>query len=114
MIKNKQIFKPNAKRIILHLTSYDNVFPKNLKELIKLYMKAHNIIEVTLNYEENIAEYLEKYPKNISVFMWLNGDISSEEFKKHLKYNVEGTVQGLEDFLENVEYWFNFGRFRSG
>lgn len=114
MLKNKRVFKPSVKGITLNLISYDNVFPKNLKALIMLYMKAHNIINVTLDYEKGIVEYLEKYPKNISVSMWLNGDITSEQFREHMKYNIEETSESLEGFLENVEYWFNFGRYRNG
>lgn len=111
MIRNKLLFKSFDK---LTLTSYDNVFPKDLKALIMLYMKTHNIIKVTLNYKQNLVEIVEKYPKNISVFMWLNGDISTKQFRKHMKFNVEETSEGLESFLKNVEVWFNEGRFRNG
>lgn len=130
MIREKQLFKSfgkstekqsnqrkkynSHKETVVNLTSYDNVFPKNLKELILMYMKAHNIIKVTLNYKQNIVEIIEKYPKNISVFMWLNGNITTRQFRKQMKYDFEETSENLESFLKNIEAWFNEGRFRNG
>lgn len=130
MIREKQLFKSfgkstgkqsnqrkkynSYKETVVNLTSYDNVFPKDLKALIMLYMKAHNIIKVTLDYQEGIVEYLEKCPKQFFVSMWLNNEITTEKFKENMQYEVEETTEDLNGFLERVVEWFNEGRFRNG
>ena len=123
MNKDKLVYKgfqnnkktaTNVKNFRLNLTSYDNDFPKNLKSLILMYMKAHNIASVKLDYKNNIAEYLERTPKQMWISLWLHGELTTTQFKKQMKYNLEETTEDLQQFLKNIEFWFNSQRFRSG
>ena len=120
---NKQTYKgfqndkktiANVKKITLNLTSYTNDFPENLKALLSMYMEAHGITRITLDYRNEIAEYLERTPKQMWVSLWLTDDLTTSQFKKQTKYCVEETSEDLESFLRNVQEWFNEGRFRSG
>ncbi|MBZ9572385.1 hypothetical protein KJA15_03580 [Patescibacteria group bacterium] len=102
------------KKITLNLTSYTQDFPKNLKALILMYMKAHNIAKIILDYKNDIARYYERTPKQMWISLWLNGELTNSEFKKEMQYNIEETSEDLEDFLHHIENWFNSGRFRNG
>lgn len=104
----------NIKKTTLNLTSYTNDFPKNLKALTLMYMKAHNIISVTLDYKNEIAEYLERTPKQMWISLWLTDDLTTSQFKKEMQHNVQETSENLESFLRNVQEWFNERRFLSG
>lgn len=98
----------------LHLVNFTGKFPKNLKALIRMYMKAHNIIELREDSERGTFTYVERCPKQMFVSMWLNDMDSTEHFKKVMQYNVEDTTENVDSFLERVEEWYNHGRFRSG
>jgi len=94
MNMNKQILKgfqnnkksiANVKKITLNLTSYTNDFPENLKALLLMYMEAHDIARITLDYRNEIAEYLERTPKQMWVSLWLTDDLTTSQFKKQMK-----------------------------
>ena len=109
--QNKKKTVANVKKITLNLTSYTNDFPENLKALLLMYMEAHDITRITLDYRNEIAEYLERTPKQMWVSLWLTDDLTTSQFKKQMKYCVEETSEDLESFLKNLENWFNKTRF---
>ena len=104
----------NVKTITLNLTSYTNDLPENFEALLLMYMEIHNIARITLDFRNEIAEYLERTPKQMWVSLWLTDDLTTCQFKKQMQYNIQETSEDLESFLRNVQEWFNEGRFLSG
>jgi len=104
----------NIKQITLNLTSYTNDLPENFEALLLMYMEAQNIGRITLDFRNEIAEYLERTPKQMWVSLWLNGELTTSQFKKQMRSNVDETSENLESFLKNLENWFNKTRFSCG
>jgi len=77
-------------------------------------MEIHNIARITLDFRNEIVEYLERTPKQMWVSLWLNDDLTTCQFKKQMQSNVDETSENLKSFLENLENWFNKTRFSCG
>jgi len=82
---------------------------EQVKPLIKRYMKANNILALevdTQTFECMALEPVQNFERNFFVERWLEGNLSTREFKRRLKQRFQWVGYfSFADFLRGVEAW---------
>jgi len=82
---------------------------EQVKPILRKYMKENHVLALELNLKTKRLLVLESIPNAERTFFveeWLNGEISTKEFRKKLRKRFQWVQYfNLADFLEGVEVW---------